>query len=354
MSSRQRVAIIFGGASGEHEVSVASARSVLRAIDRDRFEVLPIAISRSGAWLTPEETEAALGRLGERQFGTITSEGEGLLSRPGTLALLATVDAAFPVLHGTHGEDGSIQGLFELAGVPYVGAGVTASAAGMDKSLQKALTRAAGLPVVESMTVLRSRLRDEPEAVARDIEQRFGYPVFVKPANGGSSVGISKARSREDLVDAFTEAGRWDRKIIVEEAVQGREIECAVLGNDQPEASPLGEIIPKAEFYTYEAKYQDDATSLIAPVALPEETDTALRALAIAAFQAIDCAGMARVDFFLTPDGRAFVNEINTIPGFTSVSMYPRLWQCAGLSYPALISRLIELGIERHAETRRP
>ena len=354
MARRLRVAIIFGGRSGEPEVSVASARSVMAAIDQERFEVVPVAIARSGAWLTVEETRAALARVEGQNLATIQVEGEGLLARPAVLGLLSEVDIAFPVMHGTQGEDGSIQGLFELAGVPYVGAGVTASAVGMDKSVQKALWRQAGLPVARSLTLLRNLCERDPQEAARQIEREFDYPVFVKPANSGSSVGVSKVRSREDLSESFGEAGRWDRKILVEEAVAGREIECAVLGNDEPRASPLGEIAPTAEFYTYEAKYVDDSTRLIAPVELPGDLTGQFQELAVAAYKAIDCAGMARVDFFLTPDGSPVLNEINTIPGFTRISMYPRLWQIAGLSYPDLISRLIELGLERHGETHRP
>lgn len=350
---RRRIAVIFGGRSGEHEVSVASARSVMAAIDPERFEVVPVAIARSGAWLTVEETRAALARFEGQHLATIEVEGAGLLARPAVLGLLAEVDIAFPVLHGTEGEDGCIQGLFELAGVPYVGAGVTASAIGMDKSMQKALWRQAGLPVVDSITLLRSLCEDDPREAVRRVEEAFPYPVFVKPACSGSSVGVSKVRSREDLADAFVEAGRWDRKILVERAVTGREIECAILGNDDPQASPLGEIIPAAEFYTYAAKYVDDSTRLVAPVDLPAALTREFQELAIAAYRAIDCAGMARVDFFLPPDGRPVLNEINTIPGFTRISMYPRLWQIAGLSYPDLIARLIELGLERHAETHR-
>lgn len=347
-----RVVVLFGGRSGEHEVSVASARSVMAALDRERFEVLPVAIARSGAWLTVEETRAALARIAHRSLATIEAEGEGLLARPAVLEVLAEADIVFPVLHGTHGEDGTVQGLLELAGVPYVGAGVTASAIGMDKSMQKAIWRQAGLPVVEHMVVLRSAVERDVDAVTREVERRFSYPVFVKPAGSGSSVGVSKVRSREDLADAFTEAGRWDRKLLVERAVRGREIECAVLGNDEPRASPLGEIVPKAEFYTYAAKYVDGSTELIAPADLPPDLTREIQALAIAAYRAIDCAGMARVDFFVE-DGRPLVNEINTIPGFTSVSMYPRLWQLTGMTYTELLTRLIELGLERYAETHR-
>jgi D-alanine-D-alanine ligase len=266
--------------------------------------------------------------------------------------MLSEVDVVFPMLHGTQGEDGAIQGLFELAGVPYVGAGVTASAVGMDKHVQKTLWRAAGLPVTDWIVLSRADCERDPRETARRIESTFDYPVFVKPANSGSSVGVSKARSREDLDGAFVEAGRWDRRLLVERLVVGREIECAVLGNDEPRASPLGEIVPRAEFYTYEAKYVDGTTDLLAPADLPAETAAEFQRLAIEAYRVVDCAGMARVDFFLTAEGAPLLNEINTLPGFTSISMYPRLWQIAGLSYPDLISRLIELGLERHAQTR--
>ena len=349
----KRVAILFGGDSGEHEVSVASARSVMSAVDQSRFEMLPVAISRTGAWLTVNETRSVLHRIKGQNLATVQIEGQGLLARPQVLGLLSEVDVVFPVLHGTRGEDGAMQGLFELAGVAYVGAGVTASAIGMDKTMQKAIWRDAGLPVVDSLTLPRSLCEEDGQEAARLVEREFEYPVFVKPANSGSSVGVSKARSREDLGEAFAEAGRWDRKILVERAMTGREIECAVLGNDEPEASPLGEVIPQAEFYTYEAKYVDDSTGLVAPVELPADLAREFQEMAIAAYKTIDCAGMARVDFFLPPDGRPVLNEINTIPGFTSISMYPRLWQVAGLSYPDLITRLIELGLERHAETHR-
>lgn len=347
-----RVVVLFGGRSGEHEVSVASARSVMAALDRERFEVLPVAIARSGAWLTVEETRAALARIAHRSLAAIEAEGEGLLARPAVLEVLTEADIVFPVLHGAYGEDGTVQGLLELADVPYVGAGVTASAIGMDKSMQKAIWRQAGLPVVEHMVVLRSAVERDAAAVAQEVERRFAYPVFVKPAGSGSSVGVSKVRSREDLAEAFAEAGRWDRKLLVERAVRGREIECAVLGNDEPHASPLGEIVPKAEFYTYEAKYVDASTELIAPADLPPDLTREIQALAIAAYRAIDCAGMARVDFFVE-DGQPLLNEINTIPGFTSISMYPRLWQLTGMSYTELLTRLIELGLERYAETHR-
>jgi D-alanine-D-alanine ligase len=350
--TKLRVAVLFGGRSGEHSVSLISGRSVLRFLDRERFDVVPVAITRSGAWLTARETDAALARLEGQQFATIEAEGEGLLARPEVLRLLQEVDVVFPMLHGHQGEDGTIQGLLELAGVPYVGAGVTASAIGMDKAVQKALWMQAGLPVVEHITVLRTELAADPTAVARRVEGAFGYPCFVKPANGGSSVGVSKVRSREDLSEAVQEAARWDRKILVERFMAARELDCAVLGNDEPRCAPLGEVIPAREFYDFAAKYDEGAgTQLLAPARVPDEVTRRVHEIAVAAYRAVDCAGMARVDFFLTTDGEPVLNEINTIPGFTHMSMYPRLWELAGLPYSDLLTRLVELGLERHRAT---
>jgi len=332
---------------------VVSAAHVMAAADRERFQVVPIGITRTGAWLAPEETEAALARPGDPYRKTLDlGEGEGLLARPQALEVLGQVDVVFPLIHGPYGEDGTLQGLLEMADVPYVGAGVAASAIGLDKALMKALFAQAGLPVVEHRVVVASRWRDEREAVTREMET-LGYPLFVKPANGGSSVGISKVRSREDLGEAVAVALRFDRKLVVERALKPREIECAVLGNDEPQASPLGEIVYTREFYDYEAKYLDPSTQLIAPADLPSETADRIRDLALSAYKAIDCAGMARVDFFLLSDGALYVDEVNTIPGFTPISMFPRLWQLAGLSYPELISRLVDLALERHQERRR-
>jgi len=351
MSRRLRLGVIFGGRSAEHEVSVVSAQNVMAAADPERFEVIPLGVTKQGVWLTPQETTAQLARPDPPYRKRLeTDEASALFSRPAVLAALAGLDVAFPLIHGVNGEDGTLQGLLELAGVPYVGAGVPASAVGMDKSLQKPLFRQAGLPVAEFCVVSRARWEREPSAVSRDVEA-LGFPCFVKPANGGSSLGITKVRSREDLAGAFVEAFRFDRKLLVEESVSGREIECAVLGNDEPEASPLGEILPRREFYDYAAKYLEDTTDLVAPADIPPETAERIQKMALAAYRAVDCAGMARVDFFLTPSGPV-VNEINTIPGFTSISMYPRLWQLAGLTYTALISRLVDLALERFAEAR--
>jgi D-alanine-D-alanine ligase len=353
---RQRLGIIFGGRSGEHEVSVVSAQHVIAAADKERFEVVPIGIARSGAWLTPEETEAILARdeaLYQKSLDVGSEGGQGLLARPQALGALAGVDVAFPLIHGPYGEDGTLQGLLEMADVPYVGAGVATSAIGLDKALMKALFAQAGLPVPDYQVVLGWRWETDQKAATRKLEDSMPYPWFVKPANGGSSVGITKVRSREDLADAVELALRYDRKLVVERGIEGREIECAVLGNDDPQASPLGEIVYEREFYDYEAKYLDPNTQLIAPAKVPVETAARIQAMAVQAYRAIDCAGMSRIDFFLLPDDSVYLDEINTIPGFTPISMFPRLWQLAGLTYSQLISRLVDLALERHEEKRR-
>lgn len=348
-----RVAILFGGRSGEHEVSVNSMLSVLDAIDRDRFEPVPIGITRQGAWLTPRETETAVDDIRAGRTAAVElASGEGLLARPSALEGLSDCAIVFPLIHGTNGEDGTLQGLLELARIPYVGAGVAASAVGMDKELMKKLFLQAGLPIAPFTVVIRKTYEADPAAELRRVEAEIGYPCFTKPANGGSSVGVSKLLSREDAEHAYAASFDYDRKTIVERAIEGREIECAVLGNDDPEASPLGEIIPARDFYDYEAKYSDDNTRLSYPVDLGTLTDQ-VRTLAVRAYRAIDCSGLARVDFFVTTGGEVLVNEINTIPGFTKVSMYPKLWESAGLAYADLITRLIDLGFHRFDEARR-
>jgi D-alanine-D-alanine ligase len=346
---RLRVGILFGGRSAEHEVSVISAQGVMAAVDQDRFQTVPMGVTKDGTWLTPQETQVALAAIrGERMGALEDPTGRGLSGR--VLAALRRIDVLFPLVHGTYGEDGSLQGLLEMMGIPYVGAGVTASALGMDKALQQMVFRQAGLPVPHSLVVTSSQRKNEMTAVVRQIESELSYPCFVKPANGGSSVGTVKARSREELADGLAEALRYDRKALVEQAIEGRHIECSVLGNDDPQASPLGEIVFARDFYDYVAKYEDPRTRLIIPADLPPEVSDRLRALAIAVFKAVDCAGMGRVDFFLTHDRQPYVNEINTIPGFTPMSMYPKLWEAAGLSYTDLITRLVELALERHQE----
>ncbi|MCS7276869.1 MAG: D-alanine--D-alanine ligase [Dehalococcoidia bacterium] len=349
-AGRLRVAVLFGGRSAEHEVSVVSAQGVLSHMDPDRFQPIPFGVTRQGVWLTPRETEEALKAVPLNSYRPLPSaEGAVPPLRPQVLSALLQADVVFPLIHGPHGEDGTVQGLLELLGLPYVGAGVAASAVGMDKALMKALFRQAGLPTAEFVVISKARWQREPQAVEAEIRERLGLPCFVKPANLGSSVGISKVKVWGDLPRALAEAFRYDHKALVERAVAGREIEVAVLGNHDPIASPPGEVVPHREFYDYRAKYLEEGTRLVAPVALPTAMERRLQEMAIAAFRAIDCAGMARVDFFLAGE-EPIVNEINTIPGFTPISMYPRLWEAAGLGYRELITRLIELGLERHRE----
>jgi D-alanine-D-alanine ligase len=375
MSRPLRVAVIFGGRSGEHEVSLTSAQAIIRALEArpEKYEVLLIGITKEGRWLIGGNPLQALLAAVQGQPALLASAvaEASVAADPGAggLVLLPkragvpepaapgdgrAIDVVFPVLHGPYGEDGTVQGLLELADVPYVGAGVLASAVGMDKALMKAVFRQAGLPVLDYRVILRRRWLERPQAIEDEIEREFGYPVFVKPANLGSSVGVSKVHDRSELRPAIAEAARHDRKILVERAAPDcREIEVSVLGNDDPIASVPGEIVPHREFYDYSAKYLEEGTQLIIPARLPASTAERVRELAIAAFKAIDCAGMARVDFFVSRDGRAvWVNEINTIPGFTPISMYPKLWEASGIPFPELVDRLIELALERHRERR--
>ena len=351
-----RVLLVFGGRSAEHEVSVVSAASVAKALDPKRYEVVAVGIDKEGRWhLLPGPPALEAGSTEELpSIGPETGSEIALSREPGAHELLGDsgqrehIDVVLPMLHGPFGEDGTIQGLFELAGIPYVGAGVLASAVGMDKGVQKVLFRAAGLPVVRHEVVTEPEWREDPDAVTARAES-LGTPLFVKPSNLGSSVGITKVKSLADLDEALTEAFRHDRKAIIEESAEGaREIEVAVLGNDDPVASLPAEIIPKAEFYDYRAKYLDDSTELEVPARLPPEITEELQRMAVAAFRAIDCAGMARVDFFYREPSELIVNEINTIPGFTEVSMYPRMWEASGVPYPELLDRLIALALERH------
>ena len=369
--------VLYGGRSGEHEVSLASAASVFAQLDRSRYEPVPIRIEKDGRWAIADRPPAAMSAaevIEQARLDAARPRGGGrevhMIARPGEETVLsiqraqghdeigtATVtglnlDIIFPVLHGPYGEDGTIQGLLELANVPYVGAGVLASAVGMDKGLAKLVFAARGLPVGEYRMVSRSDWQQRRDAIVAELERALKFPTFVKPANLGSSVGISKARDRAGLAEAIDLAATFDRRIIVEAAVpDAREIECAVVGNDSPEASVPGEVVPSREFYDYEAKYIDEGSQIIIPADLPKKTAAEIRRLAVAAFQAIDCAGMARVDFLVArTTGAVFVNEINTIPGFTTISMYSKLWAASGLEYPALLDRLITLGLERHAE----
>jgi D-alanine-D-alanine ligase len=353
MTEKLRLGVIFGGKSNEHEVSVVSAVHIVDACDPERFEVVPIGISNTGAWIGADESVRAIARARIGHLRTVETDASGLLSNPEALSILRTVDAVFPITHGTNGEDGTLQGLLELAGIPYVGAGVAASAVGMDKVFQKQVWAQAGIPVVDYQVVHEQEWRQDRQEVLNTIARQVPYPAFVKPANAGSSVGVSKVRSREDFATAVEMALEHDSKVLIEQAIQGREIECAVLGNVNPEAAPLGEVIPDREFYDYDAKYAADSRSqFVTPADLPVVTADTIKKIAIMAYKAIDCAGMGRVDFFLTDENIVFVNEINTLPGFTPISGFPKMWQAAGVSYRDLISRLVDLALERHAEKR--
>lgn len=336
---RLKIGIVFGGRSGEHEVSLMSAASVIEYLPRAKYEPVLIGITRSGKWVTKGDPWKLLKEGRDDDASLLPVE------------LLSSLDAVFPVLHGTYGEDGTIQGLFEMLGLPYVGAGVLGSSVGMDKVIMKNVFQDHNFPVAKYRVILKPDWQQNSANIIQDIIDYFGFPVFVKPANLGSSVGISKARNKEELMVAIDSAGRYDRKIIVEEFVPAREIECAVLGNADPKASVVGEVIPHNEYYDYEAKYTDGKSDLVIPALLTQKIIDEVRTLAVAAFKAVDCCGMARIDFFLHRiTGKVIINEINTLPGFTNFSMYPRLWQASGLGYPDLLDRLIQLALERHTE----
>ena len=363
-----RVGILFGGRSGEHEVSLLSAASILKSIDRTKYDVIPIGINKQGQWLAPTEAENLL--AGETKPAPIQPKSKSLqLNASAEIAqatpLTQSLDVIFPVLHGTFGEDGTIQGLLELADIAYVGSGVLGSATGMDKTVMKQLFAAAGLPQTPHVNLLRTEWTADPKRCIKHIEKNLTYPIFVKPANLGSSVGISKVHDRSELTPAMDLAASFDRKLIIEQGVGGpnakpRELEVSVLGNDSPEASVVGEIVPGAEFYDYNAKYHSAASIPIIPADITEAQSNQIRKMAIAAFRACDCAGLARVDFLMEPSTqskrgktkpvRIYLNEINTMPGFTSISMYPKLWQATGIPYKQLIDKLITLAIERHRE----
>lgn len=397
-----RVGILFGGRSGEHEVSLLSAASVLKAINRKKYDVVPIGITKEGRWLTSSDAEKLLSgetaaaqsslRAGDPHAtpsAAVLARGESVIVPPvpsgsgqGALVPFETeakpldiqasaagssvlnLDVIFPVLHGTFGEDGTIQGLFELAGIAYVGSGVLGSATGMDKDVMKRLFAAAKLPIPKHVSFLRADWESSPKKTLAKIEAMLKYPLFVKPANLGSSVGITKAHDRKELGPAIDVAAGFDRKIVVEQGVGGkkgkaRELEVAVLGNDSPEASVVGEIVPGKEFYDYEAKYLSEGSYPVIPAKITKPQSKQIREMAIAAFKACDCSGLARVDFLMDPETgssqppRIYLNEINTLPGFTSISMYPKLWEASGVPYPELIDRLIALGLERRAEKDR-
>jgi D-alanine-D-alanine ligase len=361
-----RIGVLFGGSSSEHEVSLMSARSVLGALDPAKYDVVQIGITKEGRWLIAAD---AVDRLIERAGAAGALEGD--VERTETVTLLpdparggrllkptadrpvdlAPLDVLFPLVHGRTGEDGALQGLFELSGVAYVGAGITGSAVGMDKEIAKAVWSAAGLAVGPYLTVRRRDWRCRPERVKGEVASRIGFPCFVKPSSSGSSIGVHKVHGIEELAPAIEDAAGYDVKILVEEAIEGRELECGVLGNEDPEASVVGEIVPGHEFYDYEDKYFDDAVRLVVPAELAAADADRVRELAVAAFRAIDARGMARVDFFLeSGTGKLYLNEINTIPGFTRVSMYPRMWEASGVPFPDLCDRLIELAMEARRE----
>ena len=367
MEEKLRIGVVFGGRSGEHEVSLMSARSVLTALDPEKYEVLQIGITHQGVWVVGDDVLSAMqdGRPEQLTSATLLADP----TRRGAfvihdrhdgelLELLGQLDVVFPVLHGTFGEDGTIQGLLEMADLAYVGAGVLASAVGMDKGIFKALMRASAIPVVDWMVFSRNEIDREISGVTARAQELGAFPLFIKPANLGSSVGITKCMSGSDLYEGLLEAARFDRRILVERGIEAREIEVSVLGNagahSTPAASIPGEVIPSREFYSYESKYVDGTSSLLIPAPVSPEISLRAQELAVQAYLAIDCAGMARVDFLLEKStGELYLNEVNTIPGFTQISMYPKLWQASGLPYPALVDRLIELALERKAENDR-
>ncbi len=363
--ARLRVGVLFGGRSAEHEVSLVSASSVLRGLNPEKYEVIPIGIGKDGRWVLPRQLPSGSPTHSDLRRALADGQAVALPPEPGSASLVPrqasssassplAVDVIFPVLHGTFGEDGTVQGLLELADLPYVGAGVLGSALGMDKEVQKRLFLQAKLPVAAYVPVLRREWEADRKGVLRQAQRRLRFPIFVKPSNLGSSVGISKVKRAAELAAAIEHAFEFDRKILVEKGIIGREIEVSVLGNDQPRASVPGEVIPAREFYDYTAKYLEDTTRFLVPARLTRAQVRRFQELAVAAFRALDCAGMARVDFLL--EGRTrriYVNEVNTIPGFTAISMYPKLWEASGLPYAKLLDSLIELALERHHEKER-
>ena len=359
--TKMRIGILFGGRSGEHEVSLRSARSVLQAIDREKYSVSLIGITKNGRWIG-----------GENPLAALEDGDEAIEQCPDTILLIDPVDNSlmqisrnrndetiyinktedldviFPVLHGSFGEDGAVQGLFELADIPYVGSGLVGSSVGMDKGVFKSVMCSAGLPVLPSMTVNRSEYRSDTTIMVDRIIRQLNLPVFIKPANLGSSVGITKASNIGELKSGLDEASKWDRRIVIEEGVDAREIEVSVLGNDDPQVSIAGEVVPQRDFYDYDAKYVSDDSELLIPAPISPDQLVRIQEMAIAAYKAVDCSGMARVDFLLDKSsGEVWINELNTIPGFTNISMYPKLWQASGIEYPELIDKLIELALER-------
>jgi D-alanine-D-alanine ligase len=362
-SEKLKVGVIFGGRSGEHEVSLMSARSVIKAFDADKYEIIQIGINHEGAWFIGDEI---LDIMSGTKGGNLTSvtmfpdpDKRGLykvVQQQGKVIheKITEIDVIFSVLHGPFGEDGTIQGLFEMAGSAYVGSGVLGSSLGMDKGVFRDVMRANDIPVVETLFVYRSEIEDSLDEVIERGESLSPYPLFTKPANLGSSVGISKCNNRSDLLEGLMDAARYDRRILIERGINAREIEVSVLGNEKPVASVPGEIVPAAEFYTYDDKYHDGRSQLLIPAPISFEISEEVRDLAIRAFQAIDCAGLARVDFLLDKDtGEVFLSELNTMPGFTKISMYPKLWEASGLSYSELLDKLVELALAKRSERDR-
>jgi D-alanine-D-alanine ligase len=364
---KTRIGVVFGGRTGEHEVSLASAGSVMANLDRDKYEVVPIGITKEGSWLlgTEPRTLLAAEQSASHDAGlegtmAVTLTGDPRLRRlipvenGEELGDRGALDVIFPVLHGTYGEDGTLQGLLEMANVPYVGCGVLGSALGMDKEKMKMVFQAVGLPITDYLVYQRNQWERSPETIMDAIEQRLGYPCFAKPVNLGSSVGVTKAHDRTELEHAINVAAEYDRKIIIERGINCREVECGVLGNDEPIASVVGEVISSNEFYDYRAKYIDGKSQVVIPAGIPQATAEEVRRQAVQAFLALDLSGLARVDFFLEKEtGQVYINEVNTLPGFTQFSMYPKLWEASGIPYSQLLDRLIELAIERHEDRQR-
>ncbi|MBA2872996.1 D-alanine-D-alanine ligase [Anoxybacillus calidus] len=352
---KTRIGVLYGGKSPEHKVSLQTAKAVMNAINKEKFDVTPIYITTEGKWV---KGERLTGEVKDVKQLELKSEANAILpvalNKTGAPATTeeseGAIDVIFPLLHGPNGEDGTVQGLLELLNIPYVGNGVLGSAAGMDKVIMKNLFAQAGLKQAKYVWFIKNDWKENAEAAYAKVEEELGYPCFVKPANAGSSVGINKCKNREDLEAAFIEAFKYDRKIIIEEAIVGREIEIGVIGNDKPICSVVGEIVPKKEFYDYQAKYEDGDTELIIPADVTEEQYETIKQMAITAFKALDLCGLVRADFFLTKDGTIYINEVNTMPGFTPFSMFPLLWKHTGVSYPELIERLVQLAIERHQE----
>ncbi|UTR08780.1 D-alanine--D-alanine ligase [Evansella sp. LMS18] len=357
-----KLGLLYGGKSAEHKVSLQTAKAVIKALDLTKYEVHPIYISETGEWVRGAELQAPVDDVKKLQ---LKEEGEAVSplalnseifpvpANGGNDTANDKIDVVFPLLHGPNGEDGTVQGLLELMNIPYVGNGVLASAAGMDKVMMKNIYEQAGIKQAKYVWYIRRDWENDAESAYKKVEEKLGYPCFVKPANLGSSVGISKCNDRESLEKAFKEAFEYDRKIIIEEGIDGREIEVAVLGNEDPQCSVAGEIVPETDFYDYKAKYEDGSTGLIIPADITEEEYEEIKRVAIQSFKALDCSGLVRADFFLTKDGEILMNEVNTMPGFTPFSMFPMLWQESGLPYPQLIEKLVELGVERHDEKQK-